>query len=115
MRILILEDEPLIAMDLEDVVRDALPADVCLANTLAEAVAELSQGIDFALLDIELRDPGETSLPLAQELTRRNVPYCFVSSAVDRLPSTYAQVPKVRKPFQPADITALLSPLSAQA
>ena len=66
MRILILEDEPLIAMDLEDVVRDALPADVCLANTLAEAVAELSQGIDFALLDFPENAPISSSGPFNQ-------------------------------------------------
>ncbi|MEN3792782.1 response regulator [Fulvimarina sp. MAC3] len=109
MRILILEDEPLIALDLEDTVREECGADVCLAHTVAEAEEYLGEGgVDFALLDVRLEGKHETSLPIARRLAQAQVPFCFVSSAVDRLPSKYRKVPHVKKPFELSQIQAIL-------
>ncbi|RFC62140.1 response regulator [Fulvimarina endophytica] len=109
MRILILEDEPLIALDMEDTVRESCGADVCLAHTVAEAKSFLDEGdIDFALLDVRLEGHGNTSLPIAYHLSSKDVPFCFVSSAVDQLPARYDKVPHVKKPFELSQLQAVL-------
>ncbi|MDY8109368.1 response regulator [Fulvimarina sp. 2208YS6-2-32] len=109
MRILILEDEPIIAIDLEDTVRDRCDADVCLADSVAEAEAHLKRGaFDFALLDVRLKGRGETSLAIAQRLARDKVPFCFVSSAIDPLPPHFQNVPHVTKPFELSQLEAVL-------
>ena len=108
MKILIVEDEPIIALDLEDIVLAQVDADVVHAASLREALDKLDDDIDFALLDLSLGDRGETSLPLAHELLRRTIPFCFVSSSLDRLPATFVEIPKVSKPFRPQQVADLV-------
>ncbi|WP_182084867.1 response regulator [Aureimonas sp. ME7] len=102
MRILILEDEPLIAMDLEDIVTDAVAADCVWAKDLRDGMRRVTEGIDFALLDFDLG--GDNSLPVASYLRAHDIPFCFVSSSLSKLPPQFHNVPSVSKPFRPADI-----------
>lgn len=109
MKILILEDEPIIAIDLEDIVLSRVhEAEVLLADSIEAALSSLDGGIDFALLDIALGTSGETSLPIAQRLLRERVPFCFVSSSLADLPATFGAVPKVSKPFRPEEVAEML-------
>ncbi|MBB4001160.1 response regulator [Aurantimonas endophytica] len=109
MKILIVEDEPIIAIDLEDIVLSQVgAAEVLVVDSLDAALSSLAGGIDFALLDIALGSAGETSLPIAQRLLRDRVPFCFVSSSLDNLPATFNAVPKVSKPFRPEQVAELL-------
>ena len=115
MTILILEDEPIIAVDLEEIVCSCQDGNVVVAATLADAlryVAESGGEIDFALLDLQLGRDGTTSLPLARMLMQSNVPFCFVSATTEAIPTEMDTVPQVAKPFQPAEIEAVL-PLAA--
>ena len=109
MRILILEDEPIIAIDLADIVRDSIDAEIVHAMNLKQAVEALEGGIDFALLDIAVGPAGETSLPLARTLMSRGTPFCFVSSCLEWLPPSFERVPQLAKPFREHDVHGLLA------
>ncbi len=106
MRILIVEDEPLIAMDLEDILHEASFADCVWARNVADGLCEVARGVDFALLDFNLGQ--QTSLPVALSLRARGVPFCFVSGSLSDLPCAFGRVPSVAKPFRPADIRRIL-------
>lgn len=108
MRILILEDEPLIAMDLEDIVTERCGAQCVLATTAEAGLRRVAEGVDFALLDFNLGGAGRTSLEVAADLMRRNVPFCFVSGSLTRLPDFLRGVPCVSKPFRAAEIEQML-------
>lgn len=79
LRVLIVEDEALIAMILEEMVVDVGCTVVGPAATLQEALAlaASSPAADCALLDINLR--GGPSWPVADALTARGIPFAFVS------------------------------------
>lgn len=107
MRVLILEDEPLIAMDLEEIVSEALQADCVWASSLKDGLKRIQEGVDFALLDFDLG--GDTSIPLARRLEAMNVPFCFVSGSLSQVPSRFSKVPKIAKPYHSADIVRALA------
>ena len=83
--ILLLEDEPLILLDLElaalDHGCDALTATNC-AGAL-RLVADNAAEIDVAVLDVSLAN-GTTCLPVAEELSRHDIPYILHSGNLDR-------------------------------
>ena len=108
MRILILEDEPIIAIDLADIVHDTIDAEIIHAMNLEQAMEALDDEIDFALLDIAVGQAGETSLPLARELMSRGTPFCFVSSCLEWLPPSFDMVPQLSKPFRERDVHCML-------
>lgn len=78
-RVLILEDDPLIALDLQGIVESEGHEVVGAFDSLAEARAHLADGLDFALLDIDVRD-GK-SFELASALDERRIPFAFVSAS----------------------------------
>ncbi|MEE4207600.1 MAG: response regulator [Erythrobacter sp.] len=82
--ILLLEDEPIILMDLEFAAEDhgcrAVPVSNC-AGAL-ERLATLGE-VDVAVLDVSLQG-GETCLPVAEELGRLGIPYLLHSGDLDR-------------------------------
>lgn len=99
MRILIVEDDPFVALDLECIVRDAADADICLASTLADARRCAHLPIDFAFLDIDM--PDGKIFPVAAELRRRSVPFVFVSGALaHEIPAMLQDVPFISKPYK---------------
>ncbi|MFD2237307.1 hypothetical protein [Aureimonas populi] len=107
MRILILEDEPLIAMDLEDIVTGA-GAECVVASTVRGGLARVAEGVDFAMLDYNLGCPQNNSLPVALDLMARGIPFCFVSGSLAELPARFDAVPRISKPFRPREIEAVL-------
>ncbi len=108
MKILILEDEPIIAIDLEDIVASRLDADIVIASTLREAVTEVARGVDFALLDVRLGEGRQTCLPVARMLLEQGVPFCFVSSFAANIPGAFMGVPRIQKPFREDQIGRVL-------
>lgn len=81
--ILLVEDEPLILLDLEFAVEDRGDQFVS-ATTVAQALDVLARcRIDLAVLDVNLGH-GQTSAPVAQELIRRAIPFVLHSGDLDR-------------------------------
>ncbi|KQT54135.1 hypothetical protein ASG43_00440 [Aureimonas sp. Leaf454] len=111
MRVLILEDEPIIAIDLEDIVTSGHADVECvLAASIAGARRHIEDGVDFALLDINIGHDRNRSYGIAADLMERATPFCFVSSADGSVPTAFANVPFVSKPFRPAQILNALPP-----
>ena len=99
-QILIVEDEPLIAMMLEDFL-DVLDKQAAgTADTVASALARVEQGgIDAAILDLNLRG-GEKSGPIAEALAMRGLPFVFATGGTeDGVAEKFRDRPRLMKPF----------------
>jgi CheY-like chemotaxis protein len=111
LRILIVEDEPLVAMDLEAMVAKIVTATVVVEPSVAATKQVLHEAVDFAFLDVEVTN-GKT-FEIAQTLERKGVPFAFVSgSPQEELPSDLRSAPFIPKPFYPAQIERALQALS---
>ncbi|MEO0032026.1 MAG: hypothetical protein RIS94_1784 [Pseudomonadota bacterium] len=90
-RVLVLDDEPLILLDLEFAVEDA-GCEALTALALAEALEIVrSQTITAAILDVSLGH-GQTCEPVARELAARGVPYVLHTGDLDRMDEAVRQL-----------------------
>jgi CheY-like chemotaxis protein len=97
-RILIVEDEPLIAMMLEDFL-EVLDKQVAGTADSVAAALPLIEGADAAILDLNLRG-GERSEPVAEALASRGVPFVFATGGgEDSVAPQYRDRPRLQKPF----------------
>ena len=102
-RVLILEDNPLIAFDLQSILEGEGHEVVGVCDTLAEARRHLADQFDFALLDVDLTD-GK-SFEVASVLHDRHIPFAFVSaSRRSEVPRHLRDVHFIAKPYQEAAI-----------
>jgi len=111
-RILVVEDEPLIAMELEAMLRDGGCEVIGPAGDLDEAMRLLGDGkrCDAALLDANLG--GQSVDELAVALTRAGVPFAFVTGyGVDALPPAFRKAPMIPKPFTKNQVFSALAGL----
>lgn len=111
-RILVVEDEALVAMLVEDLLLEAGATILGPVSTLTEALALLraTECCDAAVLDVNLW--GESVLPLADVLALRGVPFLFVTGYgdIDGL-GPHAGVPVLAKPFDPLELVVALAGL----
>jgi len=107
-RVLIIEDEPLIAMELEFELAGAgcrVIGPVATAHEAARLIEE--QPLDLALLDANLA--GQPVGRLAKALAARDVPFAFATGyGRDALPSEFRDRPLLAKPFGRAQALAML-------
>ena len=105
-RFAIIEDEPLVALELAAILADAGAEVIGPAATAEHARTIVEKGrIDGALLDGNLQ--GESVEAIAEALDACGVPFAFVSGyGRDHLPQGYGRVPAIGKPFNPAEIVA---------
>jgi CheY-like chemotaxis protein len=98
------EDEALIALVIEETLRDAGFLIAGCTNSPDEALAVLDeQGCDAAVLDANLR--GKSVLPVAMALHRRGTPFVFISGyGQDPFGEQFADVPFLSKPFKYEDL-----------
>ncbi|WP_203310003.1 MULTISPECIES: response regulator [Sphingomonas] len=99
-QILIVEDEPLIAMMLEDFLEVLDKQHVGTVDTVAGALDRVaSGGIDAAILDVNLRG-GEKSTPVAEALAAQNIPFVFATGGGDdSVDAQFRDRPVLQKPF----------------
>jgi len=110
MRILIIEDEPFIAMDIEAAVEAAGHEVAGMADTQAAAMLAVQTGaLDGALIDIRLKD-GFTGPKIAAALRDDfQIPFAFITGNAEQLPADrMGAVHVVPKPFTQAQITQAL-------
>jgi CheY-like chemotaxis protein len=110
-RILVIEDEALVAMLVEDALLDSGFAVIGPARSVTEALALLAQEApDAAVLDLNLG--GENSLSVADALAARGIPFLVATGyGAAGLPPTHRHVPVLPKPYDPADLTTMLDRL----
>lgn len=100
LRVLVVEDEFLVALGLEDGLKALGCAVVGPVASLAAAVdAAENEALDAALLDVNLN--GESVYPAARLLDERNIPFVFCSAFTtrERMPGEFSQKPRVAKPY----------------
>lgn len=99
LRILVVEDEVLIALMLEDYLSELGHEVVGPATRLKPALA-IAEGdeLDLAILDVNLA--GETSLPIAVALMRRRIPFMFATAyGRQGLTDEFKECVVLQKPF----------------
>jgi len=109
-RILIVEDDPFIAMDIEAaVLEDMGPrTEVIVVDSLREAQALADDAVDCALLDVDV--VGGKTFEVALKLRERGTPFAFVSGSLPSdLPAELTGATFVRKPFHSRDILGFVS------
>ena len=109
LRILLLEDEYLIAMDVELLCRDSGAAEVVVKRSLQE-LEEMDGvgGFDVAVVDLVLA--GTSTLPFAERLRQNNVPFVFASGYADeQLTSAFPGIRAVSKPYAGNDLVEAIA------
>jgi CheY-like chemotaxis protein len=112
LRVLVVEDENLVALLLEDMLAE-------LGHMVVGPVARLDKALetaqreafDVAILDVNIN--GEESYPIADALAARGIPFVF-STGYDKksVPAPYSDRPALQKPFQRHDLEKLFAELS---
>jgi response regulator of citrate/malate metabolism len=100
LRVMIVEDEMLLAMELESEVEMAGHQVTGLAMNSSQA-RELISGAppDFAFVDIHLMD-GPTGIDVGRGLAEAGIPYVFVSGNIKRIPDDFAgALGAIEKPY----------------
>ena len=107
-KVLVVEDEALVAMLVEDALLDAGFAVIGPAATVEEALALLErEAPDAVVLDLNLA--GETSTPVADWLAARGIPYVIATGyGAAGLPAGHQDAMVLAKPYDPAELTAML-------
>jgi CheY-like chemotaxis protein len=111
-RILVVEDEYLLADDLSHALTAAGAEVLGPVPSIEEATAmiDAEARIDAAILDVNLR--GDMVFPVADALAGRGIPFAF-ATGYDQwaLPERFSTRPRVEKPFKARMIAAVLGPL----
>lgn len=114
-KVLVVEDEALVAMLVEDALLDAGFAVIGPAATVEEALHLLGQEKpDAVVLDLNLA--GETSTPIADVLAERGIPYVIATGYGSAgLPAGHQGAMVLAKPYDPTELTAMLGRICAPA
>jgi CheY-like chemotaxis protein len=114
-RVLLVEDEVFIAVLLEEVLAEAGYEVVGPAPHLEAAMqAAADEMLDAAVLDMNLRD--RMVFPVATRLRQRGIPFMFCSGyvAADAIPAEFSDIPRLFKPYRPAELLDVLAAMVGQ-
>ena len=115
LRILVVEDEPLVGLQLRSDLEDAHHQVLGPAQTLAQGL-ELSKGeLDIALLDFSLGN--ENTVAIAERLAARHIPFAFATGYSDPsfIPEPLRHVPRLKKPYSSEELLRVVEELSSGA
>jgi DNA-binding NtrC family response regulator len=98
--ILIVEDEPLIAMMLEDFLESLGHRVVGAVETVEDAMVHIDEGgIDVAIIDVRLKN-GQQVWPLADRLAGDGIPYILATGGhIQPPPERHADATMLAKPY----------------
>jgi CheY-like chemotaxis protein len=96
--VLVVEDDPIIALDFEDTILNLGVKSVRSAGNVATALDLIAaRAPDFALLDVGLA--RENSFAVAERLAALQIPFAFVTGyGADKVPPAFADRPRLPKP-----------------
>ena len=114
--ILIVEDEPLIAMMLEDFLDSLGHKVVGSCESVAEAMTKIEEGgFEVAILDVHLKN-GEHVWPVADRLMEQGVPFILATGGhIEPPPERHANAPVLSKPYTIDAIEPALEAARAKA
>jgi CheY-like chemotaxis protein len=107
--LLLVEDDPIIALDFEDTILGLGVQIVRTAGSVARALTMIAdRAPDFALLDVGL--VREKSFAIAERLAELNIPFVFVTgyAAEAVVPAEFADRPRLPKPCTTEALEAVL-------
>jgi CheY-like chemotaxis protein len=111
LRVLLVEDEALVALMAEDMLDELGVVVVAVAGTLSDGLAVVGNAglqLDGAVLDVNLG--GETVYPVAAALTARGVPFIFATGYDPRsITAEFSNIPVLSKPYQERALEACLT------
>lgn len=114
--LLLVEDQLLIALDVESMLNERGITNVTTSGSVADAVTKLSSmRPDAAVLDVNLG--SETSIPIAEELAQRSIPFVFATGYGERgmVPASFEDIPIVRKPYDVDNLAEAIAQVMAIA
>jgi CheY-like chemotaxis protein len=107
--VLIVEDDPIIAIDFEDRLLGFGVTSVRTVGSVAQALEAIAtRAPDFAMLDVELI--REKSFAIAERLAALKIPFVFVTGygADASIPAAFAARPRLQKPCSSDALEAAL-------
>jgi CheY-like chemotaxis protein len=113
LRVLVVEDEMLVAMNIEDMLLDLGHEVAGLASRLEPALSLARDGaFDLAMLDVNLA--GQQSFPVADVLIARGIPFLFATGYGSQgIAEAYRDRPVLQKPFRTRDLGEALERIEA--
>ena len=109
-RILIIEDELLVALVIEEMLRDLGYAVAGIARTIGTAhLAFANRNFDGVLLDLNL--DGEYHPELADLLLQSSIPFAFITGYDYLVEPRHERIPLLQKPFPAGQLDAVLKDL----
>ncbi len=110
-RLLVVEDEMLVLLNVEDILADLGCTSVSAAATVDQALDLIKASrFDAAMVDVNL--DGRKSYPVADALAARGVPFVFTTGySGQSLDDGYRDRPVLGKPYREADLVATLARL----
>lgn len=112
LKVLIVEDSLLLAMELEAGLEDSGVEVVGCAAELAEALQMLELTFDAAVLDADLN--GQSVAPVAEVLRREGRPFVFATGYADKAAPMGFDAPIVRKPYNVHQIARALASVTGR-
>jgi two-component sensor histidine kinase/CheY-like chemotaxis protein len=112
LKVLIVEDSLLLAMELEAGLEDSGVEVVGCAAELSEALAMLELSFDAAVLDADLN--GQSVAPVAEVLRREGRPFVFATGYADKAAPMGFDAPIVRKPYNVHQIARALASVTGR-
>lgn len=110
LRVLLVEDEMLVCMDIQDKLEDFGIEVIGPAARVQEAMEILEfEQIDLVVLDVNLG--RETSYPIAERLAARGIPF-LLSTGYAEVDPAYKDRPRLQKPFSEQQLAEALRTLS---
>ena len=110
LRVLVVEDETLVAMLLEDMLSDLgceIAASTSRVSQALAAVGDAATPIDVAILDMNVA--GEPSTPVAEALAAAGVPFVFATGYGEGgVPEAWRGRATLQKPFSMTDVERVL-------
>lgn len=116
-RVLLVEDEALVAMMMEDLLHDLGCEVVGSFGRLSAAIdwlAQAQQAPDGAVLDVNLGG-GDMVFPLAHALRERGVPFAFATGYAALPEDGFGEVPVLQKPVDEAKLWPVIQAFRARA
>lgn len=109
LNILLMEDEALIALDVEQLCRDSGARDVIVVRDLQQFEAADADPFHAAILDVMLS--GNPTVDFARTLLQRGVPFVFATGYADNgdLFSEFPGTPVIGKPYVGAELIRALA------
>jgi DNA-binding NtrC family response regulator len=107
-RILVVEDDAILAMELGMILQDAGAEIAGPCRSVPDALAMIAQRNDIAAAVLDVRIGHETIAPVAHQLSRRGTPFVFYTGQIARDP-TLAEWPNCKVISKPAAASAIVS------